>query len=53
MKTGVIGLGDMGSGIAKNLLKNGFEVTGLDLSPERLEAARINTPRRPSFSSIM
>ena len=40
MKTGVIGLGDMGSGLAKNLLKNGFEVTGLDLSPERLEAFR-------------
>ena len=38
MKTGVIGLGDMGSGLAKNLLKAGFEVTGLDLSAERMAA---------------
>ncbi len=38
MKTGVIGLGDMGSGLAKNLMANGFEVTGLDLSPERMAA---------------
>ena len=28
----------MGSGLAKNLLKCGFEVTGLDLSPARMEA---------------
>ena len=39
MKTiGVIGLGDMGSGIAKNLILSGFEVMGLDLSPERMAA---------------
>ena len=38
MKAGVIGLGDMGSGIAKNLMKNGFEVTGLDLDTARMEA---------------
>ena len=38
MNAGVIGLGDMGSGIARNLIKNGFEVTGLDLSPERMTA---------------
>lgn len=38
MRAGVIGLGDMGSGLAKNLIKNGFETTGLDLSPERLAA---------------
>jgi 3-hydroxyisobutyrate dehydrogenase-like beta-hydroxyacid dehydrogenase len=36
-KTGVIGLGDMGSGLAKNLIAGGFETTGLDLSPERME----------------
>ena len=35
---GVVGLGDMGSGIAKNLLKNGFDVKGLDLKPERIAA---------------
>ena len=39
MKTiGVIGLGDMGSGLAKNLIAQGFTVTGLDIDPERIEA---------------
>ncbi len=38
MKTGVIGLGDMGSGLAKNLLKNGFDTTGYDLDNKRLDA---------------
>ena len=38
MNTGVIGLGDMGSGIARNLIRNGFEVTGLDLSADRMAA---------------
>ena len=32
---GVIGLGDMGSGLAKNLIKNGFTVKGADLLPAR------------------
>jgi putative dehydrogenase len=32
---GVIGLGDMGSGLAKNLMTNGFSVFGLDLKPDR------------------
>ncbi|MCY4005803.1 MAG: NAD(P)-dependent oxidoreductase [Rhodobacteraceae bacterium] len=36
MKAGVIGLGDMGSGIARNLLKNGFDVIGFDLCDRRL-----------------
>lgn len=35
---GIIGIGDMGSGLAKNLIRNGFLVTGIDLKPERLEA---------------
>ncbi|MGB0426938.1 MAG: NAD(P)-binding domain-containing protein, partial [Paracoccaceae bacterium] len=35
---GVIGLGDMGSGLAKNLMANGFSVFGLDLKPERQAA---------------
>ena len=35
---GVIGLGDMGSGLAKNLIAAGFEVRGFDLSPERMAA---------------
>ena len=38
MNTGVIGLGDMGSGLAKNLIANGFNVIGLDLDPRRVEA---------------
>lgn len=38
MRTGVIGLGDMGSGLAKNLIKNGFEVSGFDLGEERMAA---------------
>ncbi|MEM7445713.1 MAG: NAD(P)-dependent oxidoreductase [Pseudomonadota bacterium] len=38
MRAGVIGLGDMGSGLAKNLIKNGFETVGFDLSERRMEA---------------
>ena len=33
---GIIGLGDMGMGIARNLLKSGFNVRGFDLDEERL-----------------
>lgn len=37
MKTvGVVGLGDMGSGLAKNLIGNGFHTRGLDLSADRM-----------------
>ena len=35
---GVVGLGDMGSGLAKNLISNGFTVFGMDLKPERQAA---------------
>ncbi|NNE89923.1 MAG: NAD(P)-dependent oxidoreductase [Silicimonas sp.] len=35
MRTGVIGIGDMGSGLAKNLMASGFMVTGHDLKPDR------------------
>ena len=35
-KVGVIGLGDMGSGLAKNLIENGFDTIGFDLSHERM-----------------
>ena len=34
----VIGIGDMGSGLAKNLLANNFKVQGFDLLPERMRA---------------
>lgn len=37
-RTGVIGLGDMGSGLARNLIANGFECSGLDLSETRMKA---------------
>lgn len=38
MKAGVIGLGDMGSGLAKNLIENGFATTGFDLDAKRMAA---------------
>lgn len=38
MKAGVIGLGDMGSGLAKNLIANEYETAGYDLSAERMAA---------------
>lgn len=34
---GIIGLGDMGIGMAKNLIAGGFELIGFDLRAERLE----------------
>ena len=37
-KVGVVGIGDMGSGLAKNLLKAGFEVCGFDPAAGRLDA---------------
>ena len=37
-RAGVIGLGDMGSGLARNLIARGSETTGLDLSAARVEA---------------
>ncbi|WP_298293683.1 NAD(P)-dependent oxidoreductase [uncultured Litoreibacter sp.] len=39
MKTvGLVGIGDMGSGLAKNLLKHGYQTTGTDLNAERMRA---------------
>lgn len=37
-KVGVIGLGNMGSGLAKNLIKSGFETWGLDIDEKRMQA---------------
>ena len=34
---GIIGLGDMGIGLSRNLLKAGFPLTGFDLRTERLQ----------------
>lgn len=33
---GIVGIGDMGSGLAKNLIKAGFAVYGHDLKPDRM-----------------
>ena len=38
LRVGNIGLGDMGSGLAKNLIKIGIATTGLDLSDTRMRA---------------
>jgi len=35
-KVGIVGLGDMGSGLAKNILKNGFSLIGFDLNEARM-----------------
>ncbi|WP_239804919.1 3-hydroxyisobutyrate dehydrogenase [Croceicoccus hydrothermalis] len=40
MKIAFIGLGNMGSGMAANLVKNGHEVAAFDLSAEALETAQ-------------
>ena len=37
-KVGVIGLGDMGSGLARNLIENGYDTIGFDLSHERMNS---------------
>ena len=37
-RIGVIGLGDMGSGLAKNLIAAGFTTVGFDLSRDRMAA---------------
>ena len=36
-RVGIIGLGDMGMGMARNIIKEGFPLTGFDLREERLE----------------
>ena len=35
-KVGIVGLGDMGSGMATNILESGFSLTGFDLSEVRM-----------------
>jgi len=35
-RVGIVGLGDMGSGMAKNILKRGFPLTGFDLDKARM-----------------
>ena len=38
VQTGIIGIGDMGSSFAKNLIQNGFEMSGHDLKSTRVDA---------------
>ena len=38
MRAGVIGLGDMGSGLARNLIGKGFETSGFDIAAPRMAA---------------
>ena len=38
LKAGVVGIGDMGSGLAKNLIANGFETWGYDPDSTRMQA---------------
>jgi len=37
-RAGVIGIGNMGSGLAKNLIANGFATCGYDIDADKLEA---------------
>ena len=39
-KIGIIGLGDMGIGLAANIIKNDFELCGFDLQKERLDSLK-------------
>jgi 3-hydroxyisobutyrate dehydrogenase-like beta-hydroxyacid dehydrogenase len=36
-RVGIVGLGDMGMGMARNILKSGFQLTGFDLRQPRLD----------------
>ena len=45
--TAVVGLGNMGIGLAKNLLAAGFPVTGFDLRGERLDLLTQMVVRQP------
>jgi len=49
-RAGVIGLGDMGSGLARNLIGSGFETTGFDLSEPRMRAF-VELGGRPAASA--
>lgn len=39
-RIGIVGLGNMGIGMAQNLVAGGFEVSGFDLRPDRRETLR-------------
>lgn len=50
-RTGVIGLGDMGMGMARNLLAAGFPLTGLDLREERMTLLEAEGGRRAAAAA--
>lgn len=54
MKIGVIGLGNMGLGMAKNLMTRGEHVLGFDISPHALDKARVeNIPATDSLPTLV
>ncbi len=53
MKTiGVVGIGDMGSGLALNLIRGGFDVVGTDFKPDRMAAFAEMGGRAGSLAEI-
>ncbi|MCY4461781.1 MAG: NAD(P)-dependent oxidoreductase [Albidovulum sp.] len=56
-RIGVVGLGDMGSGMAKNLIRAGYETAGFDLMEPRMKALedmgglRANSPAEVAMGS--
>ena len=52
-RVGVVGLGNMGMGMAKNLIQAGFPVAGFDLRPERVDIlAQLGGEPADSLSSL-
>lgn len=52
-RTGVVGLGNMGSGIARNLLKNGFRTTVFDLDQQKINTlAEIGCKSAKNVSAV-
>jgi len=52
-RVGVIGLGDMGSGFARNLIANGFETVGFDISEPRMVAFEALGGRRAADAAAV
>ncbi len=52
-RVGVVGLGNMGMGMAKNLIQAGFPLAGFDLRPERVDIlAQLGGEPADSLSSL-
>lgn len=53
IRAGVVGIGDMGSGLAKNLIKNGFETAGWDIDDKRMVAfAELGGNGQPTAAEV-